>query len=117
MPPIRNAIAAAQKPIVSEERPAYSITDRISRPRLSVPSRCCADGGCIDGEPRSIGPVVANRGAKIDSSEIAMRMTAPMPPKRVRNRRRSRSSAAEARDRLNDFNTGSALGSTDIGRN
>src|SRR3979490_1148836 len=108
-------MAAAQKPIVRDDRPAESKTERTSLPRLSVLSGCCHDGGCSAGEPRSMGPFEANQGANADSAEITTRMINPIPPKRVRNRRRSRSSDADARDRLNDCGTDiSTLGSAGI---
>ncbi len=88
-------MAAAQKPIVSDDRPANSITERTSLPRLSVPKGCCHDGACSDGEPMSMGPLEANHGASTDNDVIPTRMTIPMPPKRVRNRRRNRSSGAD----------------------
>ena len=63
----------------------------------------------------SVGPLEANQGAKIDSSEITTRMISPMPPKRVRNSRRNRSSGADVRDRVNDCGTDiSTLGSAGI---
>lgn len=108
-------MAAAQKPIVSDDRPAYSNTERTSLPRLSVPSGCCHDGGCSAGEPRSMGPLEANHGANADNDEITTRMIKPTPPKRVRNRRRNRSSDADVRDLLNDGGTDiSTLGSAGI---
>src|SRR5437588_4075368 len=106
-------MAAAQKPMVSDERPAKSNTERTSRPRLSVPNGCCQDGGCSDGEPMSAGPPEANHGANTDSSEIATRMTRPIPPKRVRNRRRSTSKGPAVRNRF-DGTDMTALGSADI---
>src|SRR5579871_5944533 len=93
-------MAAAQRPMVSDERPANSSTERTSRPRLSVPNGCAQLGGWSDGEPISIGPVEANNGAKIDSSVITTRMTTPVPPNRVANRRRTRSSGPDIQDLL-----------------
>src|SRR5258707_15373807 len=92
-------MAAAQNPIVRDDRPAYSITERTSLPRLSVPKGCCHDGGCSDGEPMSAGPLEEKNGANTDNDVIATRTTIPMPPKRVRNRRCNRTSGAEARNR------------------
>src|SRR5580704_18974280 len=108
-------MAAAQKPMVRDDRPAKSNTERTSLPRLSVPSGCCQDVGCSAGEPRSIGPFEANQGANADSAEITTRMISPMPPKRVRNSRRSRSSDADARERRSAGGTDiSTLGSAGI---
>jgi len=80
-----------------------------------VPSRCCHDGGCSDVDPSSVGTLEANQGANVDNSEITTRMISPIPPKRVPNRRRSRSSGADARDCFKGCGTDiSTLGSAGI---
>ncbi len=49
-----------------------------------------------------MGPFEANQGANADSAEIATRMISPIPPKRVRNRRRSRSNVEQIDHDIHD---------------
>src|SRR5258707_966815 len=85
------------------------MTDRMSRPRLSVPSGCSHEGGCSDAAPSSDGLLEANHGANVDRNVTVTRITRPMPPKRVWNRRRRKSSEAATGDCRDALNTGADM--------